>query len=176
MTKSAIERLVDANPQLEIWWDSSPLVYAKWKQRLLDDTSPAMRSVVEDQLIRLFDLDDPTASIVRGCTTNPPLAYEAVKADPDFWHEWIADTILDNPDLDAKEIAWLTYEETVRLGARGMEPIWRAITGALTRESVRSEGVCTLGMYADSHPARALYHSLGYRTAHAWASRRLLWD
>ncbi|MCB1254998.1 MAG: GNAT family N-acetyltransferase [Austwickia sp.] len=52
----------------------------------------------------------------------------------------------------------------------------RAITGALTRESVRSEGVCTLGMYADSHPARALYHSLGYRTAHAWASRRLLWD
>lgn len=49
----------------------------------------------------------------------------------------------------------------------------RAITGALTRASIRSEGVCTLGMYADNDAARRLYHSLGYTTAHAWASRQL---
>lgn len=129
MTKSAVERLVEANPQLEIWWDSSPLVYEKWKQRLLNSAPPAVRPDLEEQLVRLFNLDDPASSIVRGCTTNPPLAYDAVKTDPDFWNEWIADTILDNPDLDPKEIAWLTYEETIRRGAQIMLPIWEASNG-----------------------------------------------
>ena len=129
MTKSAVERLVEANPQLEIWWDSSPLVYEKWKKSLLDSAPPAERQDLEEQLIRLFDLDDPASSLVRGCTTNPPLAYDAVKSDPDFWNEWIGDTIQDNPDLDAKEIAWLTYEETIRRGAQIMLPIWKASNG-----------------------------------------------
>ncbi len=129
MTKSAIERLVEANPQLEIWWDSSPLVYEKWTSRLLESAAPAQRPALEAQLHRFFDLEDPTAGLVRGCTTNPPLAYEAVKSDPDFWNEWIADAIHDNPDLDAKEIAWLVYEETIRRGAAIMLPIWQASNG-----------------------------------------------
>lgn len=48
-----------------------------------------------------------------------------------------------------------------------------AISAALTRLAVRTEGVCTLGMYADNDAARRVYHRLGYRTAHVWHSRRL---
>jgi transaldolase len=129
MNKSVIERLSESNPRLEIWWDSSPLVYDRWKQRLIDSVPPARRLDLEEQLLRFFDLDDPARGIVRGCTTNPPLAYDAVKADPDFWDEWIADTIHDRPDLDVKEIAWLTYEETIRRGAAIMLPIWEASNG-----------------------------------------------
>lgn len=129
MTNSVIERLVEANPQLEIWWDSSPLVYEKWKRRLIDSFPPAQRPELEEQLARFFDVNDPAAGLVRGCTTNPPLAYDAVRTDPDFWDEWIGDAIHDNPDLDAKEIAWLTYEETIRRGAQMMLPIWEASDG-----------------------------------------------
>ena len=129
MSRSAIERLVAANPQLEIWWDSSPLVYTKWQRRLLESAPPAERPDLEEQLARLFDPEDPAAGIVRGCTTNPPLAYDVIKSDPDFWNEWIADAIYDNPDLDPKEIAWLTYEETIRRGAEIMLPIWEASKG-----------------------------------------------
>lgn len=129
MTKSVIERLVEANSQLEIWWDSSPLVYEKWTRQLLQSLPPPERPEIEEQLHRFFDLDDPAAGLVRGCTTNPPLAYEAVTSDPDYWNEWIADAISDHPDLDVKEIAWLTYEETVRRGARIMLPIWEASDG-----------------------------------------------
>lgn len=57
--------------------------------------------------------------------------------------------------------------------ARG-QGLGRAVTAALTRWAVKREGVCTLGMYADSHPARALYHSLGYRTDKEWTSRALV--
>ena len=114
MTKSVIERLVEANPGLEIWWDSSPLIYEKWQQRMVAGVSPARRPVLEEQLNRLFNLDDPAASLVRGCTTNQPLAYEAVKADPDFWNEWIADAI---HDLSLRHIyaTWRQWPERRRL-------------------------------------------------------------
>lgn len=49
----------------------------------------------------------------------------------------------------------------------------RAVSAVLTREGVAEHGVCTLGMYSDNDPARAIYTSLGYRTAHAWSSRRV---
>ena len=34
--KSVVERLVELNPETEIWWDSSPLVYRNWKKEMLD--------------------------------------------------------------------------------------------------------------------------------------------
>ena len=49
-----------------------------------------------------------------------------------------------------------------------------AVTAALTRRALLDSGVCTLGMYSDNATARNLYHRLGYCTAYAWASRRLL--
>lgn len=46
-----------------------------------------------------------------------------------------------------------------------------AVTAALTREALTRSGVSTLGMYSSNDVGRRLYHRLGYRTAHAWASR-----
>lgn len=51
-----------------------------------------------------------------------------------------------------------------------------AITAALTRLALQRAGVSTLGMYASNDTARRMYHALGYRTAHSWASRSLLRD
>ena len=61
---------------------------------------------------------------------------------------------------------------TVHTAHRG-RGLGRAISAALTREAVRADGVCTLGMYSDNDTARRVYDRLGYRTAYAWASRRL---
>jgi len=73
MYKTAVERLVELNPETEIWWDSSPLVYDNWKKQMLDKVPPEERSYLEEQLTRLFNEDDPSRSIVCGVTTNPPL-------------------------------------------------------------------------------------------------------
>ncbi|GAB3589154.1 GNAT family N-acetyltransferase [Calidifontibacter terrae] len=56
--------------------------------------------------------------------------------------------------------------------ARG-QGLGAAVTAALTAAAIASDGVCTLGMYSGNDVARRLYHRLGYRTAHAWASRPL---
>lgn len=129
MTESPIQRLAQAHPDLEIWWDSSPLVYDGWAQKMLDAAPPARRPALEEQLQHLYNTHDPARSLIRGCTTNPPLSLTAVKNDPDTWNEWIDWLIEDNPDFDERELAWLTYREVVRRGAEMMLPIWEASGG-----------------------------------------------
>jgi transaldolase len=129
MIESPIERLANTHPDLEIWWDSSPLVYAEWIQKMLSAAPPGRRPVLEEQLARLYVADNPARSLFRGCTTNPLLSWQAVKADRRFWDDWAGDLILHNPDLTVKELVWLTYKEVVRRGAEMYLPIWQASKG-----------------------------------------------
>lgn len=129
MAESPIERLANVHPDLEIWWDSSPLVYDKWAQKMLESVTADKRSALTEQLQRLYSPQNPANSLVRGCTTNPPLSLKAIKSDPIFWNEWIDTLILSYPNLDHKELAWLTYKEVVRRGAELMLPIWQASNG-----------------------------------------------
>lgn len=129
MIESPIERLAKTHPDMEIWWDSSPLVYEKWMQSMLEAAEPERRPILEEQLRRLFNLEDPAKSLVRGCTTNPPLSLKAVQSDPEFWDQWIDELIRSHPDLDRRELFWLTYKEVVRRGAEMMMPIWEASNG-----------------------------------------------
>jgi transaldolase len=124
-----VERLVKTHPDLEVWWDSSPLVYETWVQKMLDATEPGRKPNLEEQLRRLYNAEDPTSSVFRGCTTNPPLSLKAVQSEPEFWNEWIDDLIRSHPDLDEKELTWLTYKEVVKRGAERYMPIYEASKG-----------------------------------------------
>jgi transaldolase len=127
--ESPVERLVKVHPDLEIWWDSSPLVFEKWAQKMIDAAEPGKKSVLEAQLRRLYNAEDPAKSIFRGCTTNPPLSLKAIQSDAGFWNEWIEDLIQSHPDLDQKELAWLTYKEVIKRGAEMFMPIYEASKG-----------------------------------------------
>jgi transaldolase len=87
------------------------------------------KAILEEQLNRIYVLDDPAQSLVRGCTTNPPLSLTAVKNDPEIWNEWIDDLIASNPGLELNEYFWLTYKEVIRRGAEMMMPVWKASGG-----------------------------------------------
>ena len=129
MRESVLERLTNVHPDLEIWWDSSPLVFKSWLQKMLEKAPAASRATLEEQLSRIYVAGDPARSLVRGCTTNPPLSLGAVKSDPKFWNEWIDDLIASNPGLSRYDYYWLTYKEVIRRGARMMLPIWEASDG-----------------------------------------------
>jgi transaldolase len=124
--KSIVEKLVDTHPELEIWWDSSPLMFENWVQKMLSSSENSKQDVLEAQLRRLYNADDPASSLFRGCTTNPPLSYEVIKSDPVYWGEFVDDLIRANPDLDYQEISWLTYKEIVKRGAEMYMPIYKA--------------------------------------------------
>ncbi len=129
MIESPVERLLKTNPDMEVWWDSSPLVYEQWTQKMLDAASPERRPVLEEQLRRLFVVEDPARSVFRGCTTNPPLSLKAVQADPEFWSRWVDDFIRAHPDLDQKAVFWATYKEVVKRGAEMFLPMFEASNG-----------------------------------------------
>ena len=129
MIESPVERLAKTHPDLEIWWDSSPLVYNQWVRKMIDEVEPARKTVLEEQLARLYNVEEPAKSIFRGCTTNPLLSWQVVKSDPVFWAEWVDDLIQDHPDLNLQELVWLTYKEVVQRGARMYMPIFEATKG-----------------------------------------------
>lgn len=129
MSPSVIERLVATNPEMEIWWDSSPLVFKSWKQKMIDWAPPERKKTMEEELTRFFNVDDPAKSVIRGCTTNPPLSLTAVKNDPAFWNEWIDNLISENKDKTQHELFWMTYKEVIRRGAEMLMPIWEASNG-----------------------------------------------
>jgi len=126
MEESPLERLAKTHPDLEIWWDSSPLVYNQWVRKMLNSTEPPHRPVLEEQLSRLYNVDAPAKSVFRGCTTNPPLSWQAIQSDPKFWNDQVEEIIRSHPGLDVKELVWLTYKEVVKRGAEMYMPIFAA--------------------------------------------------
>jgi transaldolase len=124
--KSVVERLAELNPETEIWWDSSPLVYCNWKKKMLDKVAPLERTELEEQLNRFFNEGDSASSLVRGVTTNPSLSLQAIEGRPDIWLPWVDQLIRDNPYASVEVLFWKTYLEVVRRGSEMVRPIWEA--------------------------------------------------
>ena len=124
--ESVVERLTKLNPETEIWWDSSPLVYAAWKKKMIDGAPSEKRSELEAQLTRFFNEDDPAKSLISGVTTNPPICLKAIEGRPDIWLSWVDELIKNNPCAEEEVIFWQTYLEIVRRGSEMMMPIWKA--------------------------------------------------
>jgi len=129
MIESPVERLAKTHPDLEIWWDSSPLIYNQWVRKMVNAAEPSQKPILEEQLARLYNAETPAKSIFRGCTTNPPLSWQAVQSDLEFWSEWIDNLIRTSPGLDLKGLTWLTYKEVVKRGAEMYMPIFEASKG-----------------------------------------------
>ena len=129
MKESAVERLIKTNPDMEIWWDSSPLVFQPWVEKLVNAAPPDRKVELKEQLLRLYNVASPAQSVFRGCTTNPPLSWSAVQSDPKYWADWISNHSSANPTLDSKQLAWATYKEIVKRGAEMFLPIHEASHG-----------------------------------------------
>ncbi|NBZ89393.1 transaldolase family protein [Stagnihabitans tardus] len=132
MAKHILEKLAETNPECEIWWDSSPLVYGTWRKKLLASAPEAKRAEWEAQLNRLFDPQTvaQTGEMgFRGVTTNPPLCLQALQDDPAFWAGRIAEVAaqMRNPTVEA--VYWAVYLEVVRLGAEQIRAVWERSGG-----------------------------------------------
>lgn len=128
MSRHILEKLAATNPDCEIWWDSSPLVYDSWRRAVLKDAPAAKRTEWTAQLDRLFD--PATADLgFHGVTTNPPLTLQAIQDDPEAWTAEIRHIIAENPGADVEEIYWLTYLECLRRGAEAVLPLWERSGG-----------------------------------------------
>ena len=123
--KSVLEKLIDAQPKAELWWDSSPLVFASWRRRMVEKASdPAEMAAWLDRLYSPSNL--PTDNLFRGVTTNPRLSFNVIKDDPAYWSRWIDAFIRARNCRDAEVVFWETYKEIASRGARLLRPIFEA--------------------------------------------------
>jgi len=132
MTLHVLEKLAATNPDCEIWWDSSPLVYDSWKKGVLASAPAAKKADWDAQLTRLFDpatIGAEGRMGFGGVTTNPPLSLQAIQNDPDFWIQEIRRIAAGNPQDDVEGIYWKTYLEVVRQSALMILPVYDASNG-----------------------------------------------
>jgi len=131
-TPHVLEKLAATNPDCEIWFDSSPLVYSSWKAGLLARAPADKRAAWEEQLTRLFDRDAIAAGgkmFFRGVTTNPPLSLGAIQDNPAFWAGIIAEKLAADASASVETIYWKTYLDIVRIGAAEILPVYVASNG-----------------------------------------------
>ncbi len=127
MSKHVLEKLAETNPECEIWWDSSPLVYPSWKEETLASAPADKAADWAEQLTRLYD--DATIAAegtmgFRGVTTNPPLSLQAVELDPAGWTQLVKDIAAANPGLGFEGVFWKMYLQLVKKGADAIKPVF----------------------------------------------------
>jgi len=123
--KSVLEKLSDVQPKAELWWDSSPLVFASWRRRMIEKSADPTEMAT--WLDRLYcPSNRPTDNLFRGVTTNPRLSFNAIKDDPATWSSWIDTFIRSRKCRDAERVFWETYKEIAGRGARLLLPLFEA--------------------------------------------------
>lgn len=122
--KSAMQRLSETSDVMELWWDSSPLVFGKWRDSVLEKAKPEDREKLEAQLKVLFDTDNPGDCLFDGVTTNPKLTNTALSLMSEEMNPIIDEIIKGNKAKSNYLLAWKTYKEMTREGAALYMPLF----------------------------------------------------
>ncbi|MHB1319309.1 MAG: transaldolase family protein, partial [Anaerolineae bacterium] len=72
---------------------------------------------------------DSLGGVIRGCTTNPPLALDALERRREHWLAWTRERL--PKAATCGELTWMLYREILRHGAEQVLPLW-----------VQSDGRC----------------------------------
>ena len=124
--RNFFERLVDISPGMEIWWDSSPVIFGNWCKKVLEKADPADRENLQQQFNRMYDTENPLNQLFRGVTTNPPLSLQAIQDDPPYWEKVTKDILAENPGLDKEGLFWELYKTVVKRGSDMYLPLFEA--------------------------------------------------
>jgi len=119
-----LRRLAATHRAMELWWDSSPLVYDHWLQAAGQSYADAGLFVQAAE-----GAEFAASSLLRGATTNPPLVYQVLARAPEEWGGWLHDRIAAQPEISAHEAMWQLYLEVTRRGAARLAPLY-ASSGA----------------------------------------------
>jgi len=124
--RNFFERLVDVSPGMEIWWDSSPVIFDNWCKKLLEKADPGDRDLLQTQFNRMYDRDNPMGQLFRGVTTNPPLSLQAIQDDPPYWEKVAKNILAENSGLDTEGLFWELYKTVVKRGSESYLPLFEA--------------------------------------------------
>jgi transaldolase len=123
-TESAIERLSKTSKDIEIWWDSNPLIFNKWSKKMINNASPEDKKLLEKQMKKLFDDNNPADTLFSGATTNPRLSKKVLDMIPEQINPIVDRIIQENPFESNYRLAWKFYKTITGEGARLFMPLF----------------------------------------------------
>lgn len=113
-TLGYIERLKQNDPSSEVWWDSSTVVYAPYKNYLLDKY-PAAAAHIEQLMPDDFSQAQGFCSV----TTNPRLVTAVILEKREYWA-----SRFNLASLAPAELRKKLYNEVISEGATALAPLW----------------------------------------------------
>jgi transaldolase len=120
------------NPETEIWWDSSPLVWPNFKEDFLKGKlNDEEKAWFTRELDTLFDGAPVDGWIFKGCTTNPPLSWAVLKTRKEEWANIIKEKRKAYKGRSKYGLYMQVYFEVVKRGAQKLLPIFEASGGKL---------------------------------------------
>ena len=118
-----VENLIKTSSELEIWWDSSPLVYEAWLAGMPPDyIGSGFFSAEVTKGRRQYTKE----SLLCGSTTNQPLTWQVIERNPDNWRVWLRAEVERSPSMSVKEAMWRLFIEVAARGADRLAPIFDA--------------------------------------------------
>ena len=120
----AIQRLSDTSDDMEVWWDSSPLIYKSWSQKVIDKAEDSYKAVMKKQLSKLFNYNNPLDMVFAGVTTNPRLTSKVLELIPEEVNPIVDKIIKQNPAKTDYQIAWEVYKAITAEGTKLYMPLF----------------------------------------------------
>jgi hypothetical protein len=125
--RNLFEKLADLSPGMEIWWDSSPVIFDNWcKRTLAKAKSDQDRQLLQKQFDRMYAPMSPLKQLFRGVTTNPSLSLQAIQEDVPCWEKVTFELIDQNPGIDKEGLFWKLYKTVVKRGSDMYLPLFEA--------------------------------------------------
>ncbi len=125
------KRITELNPETEIWWDSSPLVWPNFKDDFTKSSTvpESDKKWFRDEVDSMF-FDAPVEGwIFKGCTTNPPLSWAVLKTRKAEWNTIIAEKRKVYKGESKHGLFLEVYFEVVKRGAEKFLPLFEASDG-----------------------------------------------
>jgi len=124
--KNLFEKLAEISPGMEIWWDSSPVIFDNWCNKMVAKAEPGDAETLKRQFARMYDTDAPMEQLFRGVTTNPALSLQAIEDDIPYWQKETENIVKENPGLDKEALFWRLYKVVVKRGSDMYLPLFEA--------------------------------------------------
>lgn len=119
------------NPETEIWWDSSPLVWPNFTESYYKSLPAEDQDWFKKEVAGMF-LEAPVKDwAFRGCTTNPPLSWAVLQKRQEEWIAIIKDKRKSYKGKSQYGLFKEVYKETVKRGAEKFLPLFEASNGKL---------------------------------------------
>jgi len=124
--KNLFEKLAEISPGMEIWWDSSPVIFDNWCNKMAAKAEAGDVETLKQQFARMYDADAPMGQLFRGVTTNPALSLQAIEDDIPYWQQQAQNIVKENPGLDKEALFWRLYKVVVKRGSDMYLPLFEA--------------------------------------------------